>query len=198
MTASSSKDRKRTELLSTVRADPAVSSLDPALVERVVDSFCSITPPPPDNTMYLATMAPGGLGGARSVKPGNITLNWRRLLTNVPESALGVWGADSDLIHMILAALVIWNKLWSHFAVEIHERQAAVLWAIWRHKDGHGKVDSTRVLEFVNVELHTYDRGSMSLAELESSLESLERMRCIRLREGRYSIIEWVRIQYHQ
>ena len=101
----------------------------------IINHFLNITPPEIEHRMELITIRQGGMGGGSSIKPGNIWLNWRKLLVDGSESILTVVGAVAVPWLIPLAGLVVWNKIWSVSTVEITERHAVVIWTMWLNKD---------------------------------------------------------------
>lgn len=63
--------------------------------------------------MELLTIRQGGMGGGSSIKPGNIILNWRKLLIDGAESVLTIMGAASIPWMIPLAGIVVWNSVYS-------------------------------------------------------------------------------------
>ena len=62
--------------------------------KQIVDNFVQITPPEKATIHFeFVEISSGGRGGGRSIKPGNIFLNFRKLITFLAESALTVIGA---------------------------------------------------------------------------------------------------------
>mgnify|MGYP000218040462 CR=1 FL=1 len=68
----------------------------------IIDHFVNITPPEKELRSELITIRQGGMGGGSSTKPGNIWLNWRKLLVEGAESILTVVGA--------VAVPLCWNR----------------------------------------------------------------------------------------
>ena len=96
------KDKERAEAKKQEILEIAKNTIAPhfpnpdQLSIEIIDYFCEITPPEIeiDTTIHLLTgIKPRGLGGARSIKPGNIWLNWRKLLIDGSESILTIAGA---------------------------------------------------------------------------------------------------------
>jgi len=78
---------------------------------EIINHFLNITPPEMEFRWELLTIRQGGLGGGSSTKPGNIWLNWRKLLVEGSESILTVVGAAALPWLIPLAGLVVWNKI---------------------------------------------------------------------------------------
>jgi hypothetical protein len=178
----------------TVIRDASISG---EIVEKIIDSFCVIRPPEIEYTTGFMTMDAGGMGGGRSSKPGNIWLNWRKLVVGGAESILTAAGAVSIPWLVPLAGLVIWNKAWSVLNIEIDERHAVVIWNMWKNKDEEDCIEDEKILPLVNKELSRYNRPIMNAEELGRILKNLERMECIEKSEKeKWWLREWVKATY--
>ena len=165
---------------------------------KIIDHFCGITPPEIDTTIHLITdIKPGGLGGARSSKLGNIWLNWRKLLIDGSESILTIVGAVAVPWLIPLAGLVVWNKVWSLSSIKIDEGHAAVIWTMWKNRDEENCIKNDKVLDLVNKDLSKYNRPMMNEKELKDILKDLEEMECIEgTKENNWWLREWVKATY--
>jgi len=191
-------EEKRQEILEIVKNTiaPHFSNPDQLSIE-IINYFCIITPPEIDPMIYLLTLKPGGLGGARSSKPGNIWLNWRRLLIDGAESILTIVGAAAVPWLIPLAGLVVWNKLWSLLSIKIDERHAAVIWSMWKNRDEKNCIENDKILDLVNKELSEYNRPKMTEKELKDILKDLEKMECIEaIDKNKWWLREWVKVTY--
>lgn len=138
-----------------------------------------------------------GLGGGSSTKPGNIWLNWKKLLVAGSESILTFIGAVAVPWLIPLAGLVVWNKIWSMLTIEISERHAVVIWTMWLNKDSENCIEHRLILNLVNQELLKYNRPQMNQQELDEVLKDLEKMECIEKTEGnKWWLREWVKVVY--
>lgn len=191
-------EEKKQELLEIVKSSvtPYISNAE-QISKRIIDHFCIITPPEIDTRMELVTMRPGGMGGGRSLKPGNIWLNWRRLLIDGAESILTVVGAISIPWLIPLAGLVVWNKVWSSSSIEIDERHAVIIWAMWNNRDEENCIEIDKISDLVNEELRRYNRPMMNEEELNNMLKDLEKIECIKKTDGNKRWLrEWVKAVY--
>jgi hypothetical protein len=189
---------KREEIKDIVRGviDGRIDNVD-KFSDNLVSHFCEITPPEIDTTMHLMTIKPGGMGGGRSSKPGNIWLNWRKLLVDGSESILTVVGAVSIPWLIPFAALVVWNKICSLCNLEISERHAAVVWTMWQNRDETNCVEPSAIAKLVNTELLKYNRPKMNKKELNAILEDLKNVQCIEISDdGKLWLREWVKTVY--
>src|SRR5262249_53889028 len=127
---------------------------------EIVRQFIRITPPE-SPSIGLITMQYGGTR-ARSTKPGNVVLNMRTLLSDVAEVVMLSATAVSVPWTRSFVALRIWNKLWSRLNVDITEREAVLLYTMWKHRDHNNLIAEEGLLALVNPELFNKSRSSMS------------------------------------
>lgn len=170
------------------------------LARKTVQHFVQVTSPrwePPP--MHLLTMSPGGLGGGSTTKPGNVTLNLRRLVVAVASGTLTMVGATMAPWTLILGALVTWDSLWSSLQLDLGEADASVAWALWKTCDGDHTVAKGEVVAAVNYERGAFGKQPLSSQEIDFALGRLQRMQCIqeaRTDTNRWWLREWVRIRY--
>jgi hypothetical protein len=170
------------------------------LAGEVVREFASLTAPywsPPP--LHFMTLQPGGLGGGSTTKPGNVTLNLRKLVRAIGSGTLTIAGATVAPWMLLIGALLTWDALWSCLRLEISEDQACVAWALWSVRDGGNTVAKVEVFEAVTRERKRFGKRSLSTQEVGYALRELERMGCIRASvndPGRWWLREWVRVTY--
>lgn len=169
-------------------------------VSEIIDQFIDITPPEKEEIVLgLITMNTGGRGGGRSTKPGNMLLNIRKLITAVASGVLTVAGTVTAPWTAPFAAILVWDSIYTGLNVDLSEREAVVLWTLWKNRDENDCVPEAGLLDKVNSELETHGRNPMKLQELNDALGILKHIKCIeRLKsaESLWWLREWVRINY--
>lgn len=170
------------------------------LAGQVVREFASLTAPywesPP---MRLMTLQPGGLGGGSTTKPGNVTLNLRKLVRAIGNGTLTIAGAMVAPWTLLIGALLTWDALWSCLRLEIGEDQACVAWVLWSMRDASNTVAKTEVFDAVTRERKRFGKQPLSTQEVDHALRELARMGCIKPSvndPGRWWLREWVRVKY--
>jgi len=164
------------------------------IIDRFVDD---ITPPETELIRYKLEMRPIGIGGGKSIKPGNILLNWRKLLVGASETILTVAGAVATPWLIPFAGIVVLNTILSLSTIEITERHAAVIWTIWSNRDPKNCVEGKVILKLVNKELQKYNRPKMNQKELDMVLKDLKKMKCIKeIEENKWCLREKVKVSY--
>ncbi len=188
---------KRQELASHATAVLSTLGKDaPSFAISVVDQFCRFVPPEIDTRIDFVILKPGGFGGGRSRKAGNILLNWRRLIVGASEGILAATGL-TQLWLVPLAALVIWNTLWSTLDISIDEHHAAVLWALWSLRDKNNRVPKTSLPARVNEKLAEHHQPSLTPAQLQRCIGDLERMECLESADSdEIWLREWVQARW--
>jgi len=187
---------KRRELIELVAS---IDGVDADLAARIVDSLCSISPPEePEHVMEWVTMDMGGHRGGRSLKPGNLTLNMKHFVATAASSVVAAAGVAARPWLAPFAAVVLWERVWSKVGVEVQEREASVLWAMWLNRDIEtNRIAQAGLLATVNDERAQYGRATLAAQELDDSLEILRKMRCIKHRDdGAWWLCEWVRVNW--
>lgn len=192
-----SRDVKRAELVADFRALLGVDASEHA--ERIVNAFCSVSPPlEPPMVIEMITLHSGGRRGGNSRKPGNIVLNWRRLVQDSADLVLTGAGVVATPWLIPLAALSIFNKLWAHSSIDVSREQAACLFAMWHHRDENNRIEIDRAHSESAALFEVFTWPSLGRAEFDAVLHDLVQMRCVELPgAGTIWLREWVRTSYH-
>jgi uncharacterized protein YlbG (UPF0298 family) len=189
------------EKISSIIIDHFVDDITPPETEHFVDDIT------PSETKLLSKLVIGpiGIGGGKSIKPGNILLNWRKLLVGVSDTILTVAeagaGTGTGAVAMPwlipFAGLVVLDKILSLLTIEITERHAAVIWTIWSNRDPKDCVEGKAILKLVNKELKKYNLPKMNQKELDTILEELKKLKCIKeIEENKWCLREKVKVSY--
>jgi hypothetical protein len=95
-----------------------------------------------------------------------------------------------------LIALGLLESILSKMEVQIQEREATVLWAIWLSRDADDRVSKEELLAAVNDERATHGRGVLSESEFGDALALLLKLSCIRDEESRWCLCESVQVEF--
>jgi hypothetical protein len=170
------------------------------VASAIVDGFVTLTPPETDTSIrHVTVVGPGLPERGETVKPGNIRLDMRKLVTSAARGVVAIAGAAQIPWTIPLVALEIWDNLWSLLKVDLSEREAAVFWTMWLRADREDCVAGDQVLAYVNEELSRHGRDPITEQEVEDSLRALERMGCIERSRGnptKWWLREWIRVTY--
>jgi hypothetical protein len=180
-------------------SDVVINIIDAKLLSNdIIKYFVSLVPPEKGPILIdFITVRTGGRGIGTSLKPGNMTLNLRKLFTAVATGILSIPGALSAPWTIPLSAIILWDIVWSGIKIEFSERDAAVIWTLWLHKNENKRVVKNGLLEKVNIELSNYERTLMSNKELEDSLEKLKNISCIKDKGDSWWLCEYIRVVYN-
>ncbi len=186
---------KREELIQLV-AD-VISERDKVIASQIVDSFCSLTPPQdPPVVMHLITMTSRGYDGGESRKPGNLRLNWRKLLADSPDICLNIAGVVTTPYLVPFAALSLWNKLRGHSAIQLSKEHATVLYAMWQGRDTNNRIANSQAFEKAGVLFCIYQWPPLNKHAFEHILVELERIECIECEDDSIWLRESVKTTY--
>lgn len=172
------KREEMIKFIGNILLEDGIKDENGKLAETLIYKFVTIEPPeePPEPpelvyTIGLMTLNTGGVGGGTSRKFGNVRINLKSLLIGL----VGTTGTiaspgqvnlnqsiiDQPLIQDVLnqpivvsvlaafLALYEFNKMLS---VSITEREATVVWAIWKNKDDNDCVSDQDLIVLVNKE----------------------------------------------
>lgn len=171
------------------------------LANFTVEAFTRITPPTSEKEshMELIVFRANSRGTRRGStrKPGNIYLNWQKLMDVVPDVTLASAGAATAPAWLLpFIGLYVWNKLWSGAKEEFSEAEAVIMYSLWNNKDNQNKISDDQGYEVTNKFLSEMDTPALSRSEYDHSISRLLRMECIELNEGVIWLREWVRVSY--
>ena len=193
---------KRTQLLAAAELGPVGHMLPESARSRLVDAFANVTPPEePDITIGLITInsfydAPK----ASSRKPGNVLLNWRKLLDVVPDVSLAGLGAATlpvaPQVAVALAGLYIWNKVWRGAVEELSDVEAVTILALWEHRNEKNKISEQDGFVRTNEVRDRYALPPLTANQYASAVNRLVSLECIELEGGIIWLREWVRKKY--
>lgn len=198
-------DRALEKKIDTIESlNDKMAKLAPVSIEEIkliVDKFCEFSPPvelASSGTSFhlIHSFNPGGIGGAKSIKPGNILFNWKKLFTLSASSTFSTLSASAHPYLIPLAALMIWIHLWSQMNIKLSERHAALIWSLWTNCRDNLSMKVEDLLEALNENFARYDRPNVKSTELLSLIDDLEKIRCLKVRQNVIWLTENVRLDY--
>ena len=194
-------DGKSGELAQVVAAACAGigEPMDEKSVAAIIGCFAVITPPEYRFVVRMVRMNEGGRDGGDSLKPGNILLNMRQLVTAIAGGVLTVIGVVQMPWTAVFGALVLWDTLYAAAKSELSERDASVLWTLWLLRDSKETVADAGLLDAVNAERAKYGRNPITEQELLDALRRLVSIGSIKRStqdKSRWWLREWVRVKY--
>jgi hypothetical protein len=132
----------------------------------------------------------------RSRKPGNVLLNWRKLLEIVPDTTLAAAGAVESRWLTALAALYVWNKLWRGAEEKLTDAEATIIFALWKIRNSESKVSMDDGFEHTNLVRDGFKLPPLPRGAYEEAIDRLLEMSCVELEDNWLWLREWVRIKY--
>ena len=193
---------KRAQLLSDAALGPVGQILPEGARRRLVDAFARVTPPEePEFAIEKITISSiHDTPKATSRKPGNVLLNWRKLLEIVPDVSLAGLGAATlpvaPEVAFFLAALYIWNKVWRGAIEEFSDVEAVTILALWEHKNGKNKISEQEGFTKTNEVRGRYELPPLTANQYASAINRLVSIECIELEGGIIWLREWVQKKY--
>jgi hypothetical protein len=175
------------------------------LAVQVVENFASITPPnvevgeigKPKIDFFTINKDSNSFSVSGStIKPGNIFLNWRKLLNKLPEMVLTGSGTTSVWLAPF-AALQIWNILWSNARIEVTPNHAIAMLVMWNNRDGRNKITEENAFAGFSKFLQKEGLPSLDKREYAKIIDDLVRIETIEITEGVVWLREWVKVVYH-
>ena len=169
------KEEKALELQETIKnllVEAGVSdNLKEQTTKELMDACIKITPPEEKEIlMNMITMRPSGRGGGRSTKPGNITLNIRKLFEAVSSGVFTVVSVTQLPWAIPFAFILLWNSLWKNLQVSLTESEAVVLWVMWQVKNNQKIVNVVDIKPSVDKHAAKYERDTLSNKDIEFAI----------------------------
>lgn len=193
---------KRKQLTEYAALSPVGATLTAEDRLLVVNAFARITPPEePEFTVGLITInSLYDSPKARSRKPGNLVLNWRRLLEVVPDVTLAGLGAASlpvaPHVAIALVGLYIWNKVWRGAVEEFSEIEAVTILALWSHQNSELKIAEPEGFKRVNELRANSSLPPLTAGQYASAINRLVQLECIKLENGVIWLRESIQVKF--
>lgn len=136
-----------------------------------------------------------GLGGLTSIKSKNITLNMKKLLSSSFDSMLDVAVAFGDRNTLVLTAIRFCQKLYELRKINIEERHAIVMIALWEDCNSLDTlICDGNLLNGINRKFEGVNRILLTSSELSGILSDLDALHCIRLNSnGTIELLEKIK-----
>jgi hypothetical protein len=145
----------------------------------------------------MITLGSFGDEGGTSRKPGNIFLNWRKLMDIVPDATIAAAGAMTSPAWLLpLIGLYVWNKLWRGAEEELTNVEACTICALWKNKDSRNRISEDDGFTATNTLRAHHGLPQLTRVEYNKASNRLLAMDCIELSNGIIWLREWVRVSY--
>ena len=199
-------EEKRKEILEYL-SGMLNNEIDPELLDLQLDTICSITPQVYEDELFgpedkqrgqVRLHTDSGIEGGFSVKPGNIRINFKKVLDTVAETGLSVFEALEHPWLLLVVGLLTTKKALNLAKIKIEERHAMVIASLWKLRNAVDlRVPRKGLAERINEIFKQLNKNLLTDMELDSILSDLDDMKCIRLNsDGTVSLIEEVIVTY--
>lgn len=152
----------------------------------VKSGFISISPPleEPPMMQFLTMDSLRNYKNGRSIKPGNILLNIRKLIESIPEViSIGAGMVCDNHIVTVCGALSLWLKLRDIATINISKEQAFVVVALWRNCNPNHEISLDDGYIATNNLFKQYGEPEITNLKYNMIIDSLVKMECIELTE---------------
>ena len=124
------------------------------------------------------------LEGGRTIKPGNVILNLKKLIDSLPNIvALSASMAIDTPLLKVCSALCLWKEIRDVMTIEITRMQAIVIIALWRFCDCTHHISLDYGYKCVNYFCESIGEKGLSWDEYNSILDKLLKLHCIDIRD---------------
>lgn len=188
------------ESLCFLEASEQDSEMIEIIYQQFISSgFLSITAPEEDPPLmsFLTMDSLNNYSKGRSIKPGNILLNFKELMETIPDMVeMAVTIALDIPVLKVCAALNLCKSLRDVFTVEISKEQAYLIVSLWKNCDSRHRITIEEGFNAVNVLLTEYGEEALNNTKYNYLLDCLEKIGCIELEDGVIRLREWISRNY--
>jgi hypothetical protein len=166
--------------------------------QQVVRSFVSFSPPENSKTLTrLITLKLTERPQGFSRKPGNILMNWRKLLDVTPDVTIAGVGAETAPPWVWpLIGLYVWNKLWRGAEETFSDIEASVMLALWKNRDSEDKISEEEGYLRANEIRTRSNLTTLTNSDYNRAINRLLSLDCIEMNNGIIWLRESVQLAY--
>jgi len=179
-----------------------LTEIDSENASVIIDNFCIITEPEIESLnndfSVIGLVIVDPQFGGKSVKPGNVFFNLKKLLIDSAEATLTIAGVIAQPYLTPLAALILWNKYYSNVKIDLEEKHAATIKIMWENRDQERNwINEKMAFKLYNNYRRHHNQNEMILEDFEMILKDLKNMGCIKkINKVDWWLIEGVKIEY--
>lgn len=165
----------------------------------VKSGFISISPPleEPPMMQFLTMDSLRNYKNGRSIKPGNILLNIRKLIESIPEGiSIGAGMVCDNHIVTVCGALSLWLKLRDIATINISKEQAFIIVALWKNCNPNHEISLDDGYIATNNLFKQYGEPEITNLKYNMIIDSLVKTECIELTEEIIWLREWISKNY--
>lgn len=138
-----------------------------------------------------------GYEKGRSIKPGNIKLNMRKLVESIPAMTALIASIAWDInLLKVCSALTLWKSLRDVSTVDITRDQAIIMVALWQHCNDDHRIKTEKGFEVANSFYASIGDTTISTKKYHTILDQLVRLGCIEIDDDIIWLREWIRNGY--
>lgn len=169
-----------------------------AMAQELVLNFINITPPIPIPPAQRTVEMDEGGTHALSTKPGNMRFDIGKLAVTFAEVITISAGVVAAPWTALFAGLVIWARFRGASQIALSEKEASVLWAMWKYRDQHSYVAEDGLLVRINTERTIFGGGLLSVNDYEQAIDRLLKIGAIDRAPDpeKWWLREWIAVNY--
>lgn len=195
---------KQAEILSIIERTSVLLREEDISSNDILQSFFKsgglvITPPqqePPVMHMLVVDSL-NNYNKGESIKPGNIKLNIRHLIENLPDLATATIAIAREIpILKVCAALNIWKMLRDVTTVEITKEQAIVVVALWDNCNQQQRITLEKGFECFRSLYENIEASNCTWEQYIRLISDLEKIGSLKLDSNGIWLREWVSKRY--
>lgn len=184
--------------LSDILEENVVSAKD--IVQQLFECGGLLMTPPqqePIVVSFLTLDSIKNFKSGKSVKPGNIRLNIRRLIDHLPDMISTTVEIATEIpILRVCAALNIWKMLRNVVMVEITKEQAIALIALWENCNQQNRISLEQGFECVKALYEQIEKKECVWEFYIKIINDLVKIRSIELDDEGIWMCEWINRKY--
>ena len=164
--------------------------------EFVDQTFVITAPIIVENSEQIVSIDIIDLSKSHTFKPGNIIINWKKLIKMIPDIAITISAATGPGWVLPFVVLNIIRDLYDIASIDIKVDHATCILALWKSKGALNKFDETRGLCLINEVRVKLNLKTINNTEFLRLIEDLESINCLKMENSEIKLIEEVRIKY--
>ena len=199
------QQKKELEIIAEIKDSSLIESSVP--IEKVFQYVFEVTPPIAEDEFI--SMNDGrlskivlhdeyGMTGAHSIKPGNIMINFKKVIETTIETGVSAAGSAGHPYLMIMTGLLGLRKLLGLKKIELKETHAMVITFLWDLNNNNKlQISNIDLLNEINEHFEKLGKQRLDNIEFNRVLSELDELRSIKLSpNGTIDLIEKVTLNY--
>lgn len=200
------KEKRIREMKNLVLEDQLIKSYSDkidinVIIEEVFQSdsiqvTCPLEPEPVMEFLTIERISRGSYKG-QSIKPGNITLNIKKLIKELPDIALLVPNLAYDAWWLKVSAfLVLWRSLYRQATLELSNEHATAIVALWSNCNNEQRINKEKGYEITKGLFEQLELDILTWEKYMQLLLDLEKNAHLEIDDNGIWMREWVSVKY--